>query len=1608
MPRRTQHDLLVEDSKAFLSRSVGTNRRTNPNERRRAIRKHRFKKELSRIARTPVFFEEDRFGHVWKQHRAWTIEKNAFDYDSFAQHYEKVVKKLLTRELKSMNGDGASMKVMPVISYVIGATRTAESREQYAALLSEGYAQPTWRTNSVHPERPQYLGVNTGELIYQEHWEVRSQLDLEGLEGLAIHNERDVANYARCLVEGMTTQILRTEASNAEFVRGNWLDLKISKFYSYAGGAARVQLPEYIKNKKAVINIDNKDERCMEYCLLAALHHKETDGTHLVRVSTWNPWIGTLDFGKLSFPIACTGDAMATIEQLNGIAINVMIFASPDMAMTAANYRKNILTIYRTKTGKPMDEQIDILYHRGHYMWIKNYQRFMNTDGDHKFFCKTCCMSFKSRKHLEKHCESCDVDNPTITEMPYEGSVDKFTNWPNMYRNPVIIYADKEAFNRRVAPRCRALTSICASVSKDLLAKNPDATFKDFRLAINEAIKGCKHDKIPTQWLKDCVRGHQVVEIYVYNPQKAPKDVVSEQTAASYRIRIVTDVPISLPATHQFVDTGNGESLSQNFVSTMKKYEACIRHEVFDRDEPMLPLTEEQEQAHEASTQCPICQRCYGEFYTRFNREKKKQESFTLLKCHDHSHITGQYRMDLCTECNLQIGKRESMNRCIPVVFHNLEGYDAHHLIQEFAENDMSRNSLTVIPNNSEKFKTITWSHLPDDISVDDYDELLREMHAKSTDKERKAELKKMLTTCKIRFIDSASILEPGSLDSLLKDLPDDAKHFMRQNAMQDGVFKPDLWEHVKSKGHFPYEWFDEPSKLLQRSLPTIEEWHSTLNRSYINQTEYDAIQNVWNRFRMASFKDWHDLYLAIDVDGLADKFEHFRSMSMHAFGLDPAHYVSNPGLFKDAMLKHTREKLELHSDIDMYNLIEANIRGGMSIVTERHCVANNKYMGDAYDAARPSKFNLYNDCTALYGWGMKQYLPQRAYTWLDTHTTSYWVNLVNHMDSNQHRLQSELFETRFAQFREAHKRDKFPKDWGLKTNQKMSRVAGKSFEEAERDVSYARYARAENPEPGSTMYLFKQFVTSDWHICEGERAGLFLEVDMHMPKHLHDKFAQFPLAPKNEVIEYAELSKQSRKDLGRGKYMEQRKLCATLKPLTKYLVHSLNLKLYLDLGMKVTKVHRVIGFMEKQWMKPFVECCEERRRHATSDAEKDFWKLAVNANFGKTMENVRKRCTPLKFIHDERTFLKWSRRPTFTGDVHRYSDTLVSIRTLKPKIRLDRPIAVGFAVLDISKVRMYDFYYNTVQRHFCKDGDWSRVRVGFGDTDSLYFHIRTDDLYEDLATPALCQEFDFTNYDRTHVLWEKIRRNLDGATDEGDRRIFEGALACANNKVAGKFKDEDGGKIAQEGLFLKPKMNCKKVYEDLGHTKLQYLEDGMPMELHVPKNISQTCKGVKRAVRHTVKLDMYRDVLLHGATAPRIRIPSLMSKQHQIYMIDRKKRSINPFDSKRYWLNAVESVPFGHYSISDWEEPRTEEEHASQLRMLAETNLRLRKQEIILERIDDAPMARLREIQKRRQEEKVSTVTAATVPNILELRKKRPHGMLLSMEELRSLRRNS
>ena len=116
----------------------------------------------------------------------------------------------------------------------------------------------------------------------------------------------------------------------------------------------------------------------------------------------------------------------------------------------------------------------------------------------------------------------------------------------------------------------------------------------------------------------------------------------------------------------------------------------------------------------------------------------------------------------------------------------------------------------------------------------------------------------------------------------------------------------------------------------------------------------------------------------------LADVFEHFRESSLEPrrFHLDPAHYVSVPQMGWDAMLKITGVKLDLISDPAMYMMIESGMRGGICMISKRFSEANNKYMGRLYNPNNPSKYIIYLDANNLYGWAMKQALPENNFKW--------------------------------------------------------------------------------------------------------------------------------------------------------------------------------------------------------------------------------------------------------------------------------------------------------------------------------------------------------------------------------------------------------------------------------------------------------------------------------------------------------------------------------------------------------------------------------------------------------------------------------------------------
>ena len=182
-------------------------------------------------------------------------------------------------------------------------------------------------------------------------------------------------------------------------------------------------------------------------------------------------------------------------------------------------------------------------------------------------------------------------------------------------------------------------------------------------------------------------------------------------------------------------------------------------------------------------------------------------------------------------------------------------------------------------------------------------------------------------------------------------------------------------------------------------------------------------------------------------------------------------------------------------------------------------------------------------------------------------------------------------------------------------------------------------------------------------------------------------------------------------------------KLIPNLGYKERYVIHYRNLQLYTSLGMKVTKVHKVLRFKQSDWLKKFVDFNTEKRKNSINNFEKNFFKLMVNSVFDKTMENLRKRVN-VKLINNAKDYVKSVSRPTFVSQKI-FSKNLVAIHKIKPVLLLNKPIYVGFSILELIKLLMYAFHYNYFKQNY-------DARLLFTDTYSLVYEIKgADDIYE-------------------------------------------------------------------------------------------------------------------------------------------------------------------------------------------------------------------------------------------------------------------------------------
>ena len=242
-------------------------------------------------------------------------------------------------------------------------------------------------------------------------------------------------------------------------------------------------------------------------------------------------------------------------------------------------------------------------------------------------------------------------------------------------------------------------------------------------------------------------------------------------------------------------------------------------------------------------------------------------------------------------------------------------------------------------------------------------------------------------------------------------------------------------------------------------------------------------------------------------------------------------------------------------------------------------------------------------------------------------------------------------------------------------------------------------------------------------------------------------------------------------------KYNEKdKKLILDLLPKKNYKIYFKNLEYYLKLGIKVTKIHRILTFDEKPFLKEYIDLNTELRKQSKNDLEKDLFKLINNAIFGKSMENVLNRSNIKLINNNPEKWLKLIKQPNFEN-AYKISNRLCLVESRPIKTVFNKPIYMGAVILETSTLHMYQFWYDHLKTKY---GD--KIQLIYTYTDSFVTEVETDDIYKDMFEDS--HLYDFSDYSKDHPNY-----------------------SLTNKKVYGIFKYDLNGKMITEFTADKPKM---------------------------------------------------------------------------------------------------------------------------------------------------------------------------------------------------------
>lgn len=603
-------------------------------------------------------------------------------------------------------------------------------------------------------------------------------------------------------------------------------------------------LPKQIQHLKGIVYMQNDDEKCFLWCILAALHPK---GKNPQRIQQYYPYENDLNLNGITFPTPIS--KIQKFEKQNNISINVF------------GYENDFFPLYISEL-ESANANVDLLYveqaGNSHYCLIKDLNRVLGSTKRAKrkhYFCRRCLHGFIREDLLKDHLPYCKQFSCQKVEYPVEGkdNILKFENFYKKLRVPFVIYCDFETLVQKI----------------DTCVPDPQISSTTLEAYFNP-----------------CGYAYQVV---CTNPNYTKPPVVHRGKS--------------------------GENVVKHFLENLLQEENNIK-DILGDPEPLIMNTET-EKEFQMATHCHICEQAF---------------TYKTKKVRDHYHVGvegdanfpnySNFRGAACNGCNINF--REP--KFIPVIFHNLRGFDGHILCQCIGK--LKDKKLKVIAQNMERYVSF---------SVGD-----------------------------LRFIDSFQFMS-SSLETLVNNMACEGfsnfKHFSNH-------FKDD--ETAKSllrKNVYCYDYIDSYEKFEEKKLPPKEAFYNRLKKEHISDADYAHVQQAWENFNLQTLGELHDHYVLTDVLLLADVFERFRDMTLDYYKLDACQYFTSPGLAWEAALKMTGISLDLITDPLMYNFFELGLRGGVSMISKKYSIANHPEI-QGYDPTKPTKSLIYLDANNLYGGG--------------------------------------------------------------------------------------------------------------------------------------------------------------------------------------------------------------------------------------------------------------------------------------------------------------------------------------------------------------------------------------------------------------------------------------------------------------------------------------------------------------------------------------------------------------------------------------------------------------------------------------------------------------